>query len=443
LAEDQREYEENVELLSTGEEIDEEKLATIADRLRTGAVECVETAGCNWMRFWGVIDALLEAQATALMRQASRVDSLSTDAEEEHLERELGTSPFVSAMPEIGTTVSLLRGTDLGALVQINGPVKAALDDWLTWMRPMLMDSYENYQYLKSQIAPIYQEAGLPEALLFGIVATETRGRVHSTSRAGAVGLLQFVRYTGRRYGLKVVDGFDMRLDPTAATKANVAYLNDLFGMLNNNLEKALAAYNTGENRIRRLDRTYKGASLWDNRYFYRLPRETRDYVPRILAAAWLFLHPETYNLQWPTLQTDTTQIVAEKDIALGELTICLGQIESRNGWFRTLRNLNPRLDPGERVKAGETIAIPSVLVPYYEQQCVDGEYIERARLLHDANYPYGEMIRYVVQRGDTLGRIAARFRCVSVRELAALNNIRAPRYVIRVGQRLRIPNCG
>jgi len=66
-----------------------------------------------------------------------------------------------------------------------------------------------------------------------------------------------------------------------------------------------------------------------------------------------------------------------------------------------------------------------------------------RARVLHDANYPDGsELIPYIVRRGDTLGKIASRHRCVSVGELAALNNIRPPRYVIRVGQQLKIPNC-
>jgi membrane-bound lytic murein transglycosylase D len=234
-----------------------------------------------------------------------------------------------------------------------------------------------------------------------------------------------------------------MRLDPAAATKANVDYLNDQFKVLNNSLDKALAAYNGGENRMRRLHRRYKDASLWDSRVFYRLPRETREYVPRVLAAAWLFLHPEDYNLVWPELEIETAELVLQGEIALGELAVCLGQEGNPNGWFRTLRNLNPRLNPGERVKAGETIEIPAALFPLYESQCLDGDLLQTAQALHEANYPYGDMIIYIVQPGDTLGRIASRFRCVTVRELADINNIRPPRYVIRVGQRLRIPNCG
>ena len=62
---------------------------------------------------------------------------------------------------------------------------------------------------------------------------------------------------------------------------------------------------------------------------------------------------------------------------------------------------------------------------------------------IDEANYPEEpEIIPYVVRRGDTLGRIAGRHSCVSLQELAAMNNIRAPRYMIRVGQTIKIPGC-
>jgi membrane-bound lytic murein transglycosylase D len=449
LDDDLEDYEEALGLLATGEDVSGDILQSIAARIRSGAQECAGIEGCDPGRFLEAQDSLLDEQTRLLMDQASRIERLNNPPEEameefeEDIEREQGTSPFVSAMPDLGKSVSLLKGTDLSEIIELNGPVKAALDDWLTWLRPQLMESYENYMYLRSKMAPIYEEAGLPEALLFAIMSSETFGKVHSYSRAGAVGPLQFIRRTGRAYGLKVVDGFDMRLDPEAATRANVAYLNDRFRELNNDLPMAIAAYNGGENRMRRYHRRYKGASVFDNRIYYRIPRETREYVPRVLAAAWLFLHPEDYNLEWPVLETDKTVLTVKKDISLGELTICLGQEGNSKGWFRTLRNLNPRLNPGERVKAGESIEIPTALVPLYESQCLEGNLITTAEALHDANYPFGDMITYIVQRGDTVGRIASRHRCVTTRELAAINNIRGPRYLIRVGQRLRIPNCG
>ncbi|TMB21433.1 MAG: lytic transglycosylase domain-containing protein, partial [Deltaproteobacteria bacterium] len=108
------------------------------------------------------------------------------------------------------------RGLQLEDAIPLNGPVKRALNDWLTWNRPQLADAYENYLFLREQIAPIYEKANLPEALLFAVMAQETGAKVHSYSSAGAAGPLQFMPTTGRRYGLGSVDGFDMRLDPVA-----------------------------------------------------------------------------------------------------------------------------------------------------------------------------------------------------------------------------------
>jgi membrane-bound lytic murein transglycosylase D len=247
---------------------------------------------------------------------------------------------------------------------------------------------------------------------------------------------------TGRRYGLKVVDGFDLRLDPEAATRANVAYLNDQFDELNNSLELALAAYNGGESRVRNLHQRY-GNNLWDGRIYYSLPSETREYVPRILAAAWLFLHPGDYHLEFPDMDYTTTMLAVRDEISIDELSICLGQVRNPDGWFRILRNLNPRLSPGDHVPAGQSIEFPAVLVPVYEERCLEGPTLARARELHEASYPdEPEMIHYTVKRGDTLSRIASSFDCSSIGEIADLNQLRAPRYTIHVGQTLKIPPC-
>jgi membrane-bound lytic murein transglycosylase D len=437
-------YEEGIDLLVAGDEVPgEEQIAAATNGLLADAEACARIPGCETGRFVRALNRLLTDQSIALKTQAARLRELEASAEED-VEREPGTSPFDAAMPELVRTQALLRGTDLREIINVNGPVRAALDDWLTWMRPMLMEAYENYQFLRARMAPIYEEAGLPEALLFAMVATETGGKVHSYSRAGAAGPLQFMRRTGQRYGLGVEDGFDMRLDPAAATRANVAYLNEQFEALNDSLEMTLAAYNGGEGRARNLHRKYRDTSVWDSRVYYSLPAETREYVPRVLAAAWLFLHPEEYNLEFPTYRTETTLLELKRPASIDELTICLGQFENRTGWFRTLRNLNPRLSPGDRLEAGLTIEIPAILVPAYEERCVEGPWVERARELHDANYPEEpEMIPYVVRSGDTLARIASRHSCVTIAELAGINGIRGPRYVIRVGQTLKVPTCG
>ncbi len=438
------EFEARLELIAAGEAwAEEEVLAELRGRLQRAAEACGALAGCDLGRFVAGYDLLFGAQGRALRAQRAALDALTAGLEERSAEREPGTAPFRGAMPQLDRAASLLRGTDLRELIELNGPVRAALDDWLTWLRPGLMEAYYNYQFLRSRMAPVYEQAGLPEALLFGMIATESRGKVHAFSRAGAAGPLQFMRGTGHRYGLVEVDGFDLRLDPEASVRANVAYLNEYFREFNNSLEKALAAYNGGENRARSVDRRHGGASFWDRRVYYSFPQETREYVPRILAAAWLFLHPEEYRLEFPAPDVTTTRLVLKRDASLSELTVCLGQAGNRDGWFRTLRNLNPRVTPAERLEAGQQIEVPVAVARVYEARCLEGQLLAHARELHEANYPEEPvMIPYTVRSGDTLHRIAARFPCASLGEIAALNRIRAPRYVIRVGQQLQIPTC-
>lgn len=442
----EEDYGAGIELIASGDEVGgEDRIAFASGELRTVAEDCALVPNCEVDAILEVFERLLGEHEVALKTQVARVTALEVDLEQEpDPEREPGTSPFVAQMPELGRTESLLHGTDLRDMIELNGPVKAAIDDWLTWMRPMLMEAYENYSYLRQDIAPIYEEAGLPEALLFAMIATESGGKVHSYSRAGAAGLLQFMRRTGYKYGLREVNGFDLRLDPAEATRANVAYLNDRFAELNANLEKSLAAYNGGEGRLAGLERRLNGASLWDNRMYYSLPRETREYVPRILAASWLFLHPEEHGLRFPVLDTERAELVLQQPASIGELTVCLGQEGgTTNGWFRTLRNLNPRLDPGDLLETGQTLVVPAVVARAYEERCVGTGLSEMAHELYEANYPpEPEMIPYIVRPRDTLGRIASRYRCTSIGELAAINNVRAPRYTIRVGQMLKIPSC-
>jgi membrane-bound lytic murein transglycosylase D len=433
LDKSRHEYEDGIQLIEKGETASgKKKIAVAQDQLLVGARQCAKIENCDIDRFLDAVADLREIELAALAKSTS--DSTESATNPSSASSEAG-------LPDVRNTPPYFRGKDLRELIDLNDPVKAALNDWLTYLRPTLMASYDNYLYLRPKIAPIYHEAGFPEALLFGIIATETGGKVHAVSSAGAAGPLQFMRGTGRRYGLTVQDGFDLRYDPAASTKANVSYLNEQLSVLNENLEKSLAAYNGGENRLRGLNRRYKNTDFWDSRFYNSLPNETRQYVPRVLAAAWLFLHPEDYNLEFPKPHIETGTLKIKQDTSIDELCICFGQeFGQSDGWFRTLRNLNPRIDAEETIKAGAEIEIPTDLMQTYEAKCLQGDLVARARELHEARYP--EMIIYTVRAGDTLGKIASRYRCTSQREIAALNNLRSPRYMIRIGQRLKIPGC-
>ncbi|ARU58661.1 lytic murein transglycosylase [Oleiphilus messinensis] len=451
-----------------------ELLTTAKTAIRNQIQTCAQIPSCELNRIMKQQNQLLDLQQTTIQAQLRLIESIektatyedapaaentqsvaeldstveempaSAEAPEENME-----IPEPEALPWAGThdavelTEVMLRSGDFPLIIELNNPIKAALDDWLTWMRPNLMRSYENYLFLKSEIAPVYEKGNLPEALLFGMVATESSGKVHAYSRAGAAGLLQFMRFTGEKFGLTKVDGFDQRFDPKLATQANVAYLNEQLGLFHNSLEKALAAYNGGENRMMRLHKKFAGQQLWEPSLLYSLPKETREYVPKVLAAAWLFLHPERYRLEFPDFDASLAEIKLDRQSSLSELTLCYGQLQNPNGWFRALRNLNPAVKHDEKLAPGTTLRVPKTLADNYQDYCTNDNFLALADELHRANYPEKkEMIRYVVRRGDTTNRIASRYSCVSTRQLAEINDIRPPKYRIRVGQVLKVPEC-
>ncbi len=417
------------------------EFGTARDELRQLADECLDLGGCDVRRVLAAQDALLVRQGRFLVGATADSEPVDTEG----VTSGEGDSPVLQMMPEAARTTTLLNGRDLAKVIELNEPVKAALEEWLTWLRPQLLDTWENYQYMRYRMFPEYQKTGLPEALLFGILAKESGGRVHAVSRAGAAGPLQFMPATAARFGLGRETGFDLRFDPAAATRANAAYLNERFAELNGDLSLALAAYNGGEGRIARLSN--KGArGFWSGSVFNALPVETREYVPMVLAAAWLFLHPERYNLSLAQYDATPTTVRLTQSLSLNEVAVCLGQHGNPRGWFRHLRNLNPRWEAGQRLAAGTELAMPTSARDAFERQCQDGPMLAMSRELHDAAPPPGLPPRqvvssYVVRKGDSLHAIARNKGC-SVHTLAQANAIRAPKYLIRPGQRLNLSGC-
>lgn len=415
-----------------------EAMAQAAADLSQAAAECLALAACDGNRFVSMYDALVRPD-TAQDEVDSPDETLAGEGPEQ-------APPRLVDLPEAARSVNLLNGRELRDVIALNGPVKAALSEWLTSLRPNLVTAWEQYQYLRYLMWPEYEAAGLPEALLFGILAKESGGRVHAVSRSGASGPLQFMYSTGLRYGLGRVDGFDTRFDPRLSARANVLYLNDRFAELNHNLELALAAYNGGEGRVARAYRRGGGKGFWDPQVYAQMPPETRDYVPMVLAAAWLFLHPADYGLEFPQVDATSSSVRLVKPISMNELGICIGDAGRRDGWFRVLRNLNPRYEAHTRIPAGTELRMPAAILPVYRAQCVEGPRAELAAELVAARAPARTLATsvrsYVVRKGDTLAAIARRNRCGSPQALARENGIRPPAYLIRPGQRLRLTGC-
>lgn len=388
-----------------------------------------------------------------------------------------GADAFAADVPEAARAAALLSadGQRFVKMVQFNPAVQAGIRRWLTDMRGSLIQSYENYQYMRHLMWPQFERGGLPEALLFGIMAKESNGRVHSTSRAGAAGPLQFMYATGKRFGLgDDGTGFDTRYDPRASAEAAAAYLNERLGQLNNSIELSLAAYNGGEGRALRIAQANPGRNFWDEAVYSQFPAETRDYVPMVIAAAWLYLHPKEYGLTFPKVDPRPAALKLARASSIYELTICLGNGGTREGFMRALRNLNPRYQADSPLPAGTVLNATTRMVGLYNRHCVDGPRAELARQLI-ASDPARAIVRtgpvetvrpdeaavpapaqphaapepkrkrgarqHKVERGDTLIGIARRFQC-DADDLARANDLKAPRYALRPGQKLRLEGC-
>ena len=381
-------------------------------------------------------------------------------------------------VPEQANAASLLseEGKRFVQMVQFNPAVQAGIRRWLTDMRPSLMDSYENYRYMQHLMSPAFKRHGLPEALLFGIMAKESNGKVHAGSRAGAVGPLQFMPATGRRFGLgNDGTGFDTRYDPRASADAAAQYLTERMNQLGNSIELSLAGYNGGEGRALRVYREKGGRSFWDYDVYNQFPAETKDYVPMVIAAAWLFLHPKDYGIRWPRVGTRPATITLAQPASIYELTICLGNYGSRDGYMRALRNLNPRWNADSTIPAGTALNATTRIAWLYRFNC--GSNSKRAQLARQlvASNVQSALVRigpmstapgegtatapvqdappparpaapakpktYKVQRGETLSSIARKFGC-ELRDVAKANKLKAPKYAIKPGQSLKLEGC-
>ena len=347
--------------------------------MEDAVAECTQQRGCDVSGLLVTYERLLKAAA----------DGDAALAPQDDLDD--GHGAMYAGGPATTTPGTLLdnKTHQFDEMVQYNPAVQAAIRRWLTDMRGSLLNSYDNYQYLRPQMWPTYERVGLPEALLFGIMAKESNGKVHVQSRTGAAGPMQFMYATGMRYGLgQDATGFDTRFDPTASAEASAEYLNDRLGELGGSVELALAAYNGGEGRAKRVYEKSGGRGFWNADVHAQFPEETQDYVPMVIAAAWLFLHQEEYGLDIDRVDARPAKLVLQKPASLYELTICLGDRGTRDGYLRTLRNLNPRYQADSWLPVGTNLNATVRVSRLYARQCVQGSRAAMAQRLmqSDAN---------------------------------------------------------
>jgi membrane-bound lytic murein transglycosylase D len=260
----------------------------------------------------------------------------------------------------------------------------------------------------------ILRKEGMPEDLVY-LAMIESGFTPHAVSVANAVGPWQFISGTGKRYDLKINDWIDERRDPIKSTVAAALYLKELYALFNNDWYLAAAGYNAGENKILRAINMYDTRDFWEISKGSYLKRETKDYVPKLLAAAIIAKEPAKYGFAdvayLPAMDLDTVAVPTRTDL---ELIARITDVP-----YQALKELNPEL---RRWCTPPDYPNYLLKLPKGKKELFTAEF---------ANIPeeqrYTERVvynRYRAKKQDTLKTVAARFSTTPER-LIELNHLR------------------
>ena len=223
------------------------------------------------------------------------------------------TRILASAVPATGPVAQVL-GQDSATAVAWDIPNldHAMVDKWIARFTGNMKSSLETYIVRMDKYDDMIEEKavarGMPKDLVF-LAMIESGGVPTAKSQVSARGLWQFMAPTAKQYGLTVRGRNDERIDPEKSTDAALDYLGDLHARFGS-WYLAAAAYNVGQGRVARVMREVTGSTKGTDADYYRiasrLPQETRDYVPKMIAAARIAKDPARYGFAEKTLAVNT-----------------------------------------------------------------------------------------------------------------------------------------
>lgn len=358
-------------------------------------------------------------------------------AEADTLKQVLPDSVYIQRLQSLQSAVSLSFN-----------PVVRSFISMYTLRKPKqvaIMLGLANYYF------PIFEEAlakyGLPMELKY-LPIIESALNPGANSKASAIGLWQFMYSTARMYKLEVSTFVDERRDPIKSTDAAVRYLRDLYGIYKD-WHLVIAAYNCGPGNVNKaIKRSGDKKDYW--KIYYRLPKETRGYVPAFIAANYVMNFYQNHNIlpKNPDFPIITDTIMVNNYLNFNQISEVLGISMDE------IRTLNPQyrrdIIPASKEKPY------SLVLPQDEIS----EYIENESEIHDYRreefFPNNQIVNpqnsyahmtpsdvkgkdkviYTIKTGDSIGKIAQWFR-VQVSDLRYWNDIH--KNFIKAGSKLAI----
>jgi membrane-bound lytic murein transglycosylase D len=395
-------------------------------------------------------------------------------------------------MEVYASRVHAVNGPQKAIPLVMNKHVERALKSFKTREKKFFIDAYVRSGRYRPEIIKALREEGLPEELSW-LPLIESGFKVRAMSRARALGMWQFIASTGYKFGLERNTWIDERMDPEKSTQAAIAYLKELHSIFGD-WTTALAAYNCGEGTVLKVIRRQKISYLdnfWD--LYKKLPRETASYVPRFMAVLHIINAPEQYGIVLPPPDEEVKleEVTIDKQVHLKTVA---KNIEYS---YQDLKNLNPELrkyvTPANpyslkvpdgkaeillaklndipiyvpsvpayavhRVRNGESLSViaskyrTSVRAIVAMNNLKSRKFIRAGRKLkiptgkrtsYRSKRPRtystklkGDLLEYVVKKGDSLWEIANAFK-TTTKKIQSLNQLSSTR--LAVGQVLLLP---
>ena len=304
----------------------------------------------------------------------------------------------------------------------VNDPVLAYLNYFKTQRGSAIVETgLRRAGRYRGMVENALREEGVPQDLIY-LAQAESAFLPQAVSKAGARGMWQFMSFAGRKYGLGKSWWVDERQDPEKATHAAARDLRDLYDTFGD-WYLAMAAYNSGAGTVQHAIERTGYADFWELYRRNALPKETKNYVPIILALTLISKDPARYGIEFepePPLKADAVKPGQPIDLRLVAETIDTD--------LETLRNLNPQL-----------LRLVTPSDPEFVMRIPEGS-AERffAEIAAIPPEKWVSWRRHKVEEGETLSAIAKRYR-VSPAEVADANDLPsgAP---LEEGQKLIIP---
>ncbi len=302
-----------------------------------------------------------------------------------------------------------------------------SVDKYVELFQTRLRPDFEKWLSRSGRYIPLMQEIlreyQLPEDLVY-LSLIESGFNPKAFSRSRASGVWQFIKGTGKKYGLRIDRWIDERRDPIKATHAAAQYLTDLYERFGS-WPLAFAGYNAGEGRVSRAIRQVKSRDFWKLRKYRIIRRETKNYVPKFMAAMMIAKEPERYRFDvryeapWQYDEVEIKRATYLSSIAKNA-GVSLKELKSYNPELK--RDITPPRTPGYRIKL--PLGKKKVFLANYSPE-------------QEAEVVVGRDFKHRVRRGETMTSIARRYG-VSIDLLLETNRLHR-QSIIRAGQHLLV----